>query len=157
MEPFIYPRVANYYETDQMGVIHHSNYIRWMEEARVAWMNALGFGYKQMEACGVVSPVVGISLSYHRPVHFDDSVEIGVRVEKYTGVVLELAYEVRLRGSEKICTRGTSRHCFLQDGRTVSLRKALPEMDRILQNQLPQDREASAPENDHDVSNQRKE
>lgn len=136
MEPFIFKRTANYYETDQMGVVHHSNYIRWMEEARVAWMNALGFGYRRMEACGVVSPVVGITLDYHRPVHFDDEVEIRVRVRKYTGVVLELAYEIRFPDTGKVCTDGTSRHCFLKDGRTVSLKKALPEMDEILRQQV---------------------
>ena len=95
MEPFVFRRIANYYETDQMGVIHHSNYIRWMEEARVAWMNALGFGYKRMEACGVVSPVVGVTLDYHRPVRFDDEVEIEIRIKKYSGVVLELSYVIR--------------------------------------------------------------
>ena len=137
MEPFCYSRTANYYETDQMGVVHHSNYIRWMEEARVAWMNALGFGYKRMEACGVVSPVVGISLSYHRPVRFDDRVEVLVRVEKYTGVVLELSYEVRFPETGTVCTRGTSRHCFMKDGRTVSLKKALPELDGILAPRQP--------------------
>lgn len=137
MEPFVFRRIANYYETDQMGVIHHSNYIRWMEEARVAWMNALGFGYKRMEACGVVSPVVGVTLDYHRPVRFDDEVEIEIRIKKYSGVVLELSYVIRFPESGRVCTRGTSRHCFLKDGHTVSLKKALPELDEILEKQDP--------------------
>ena len=38
-----YIHQAQYYETDQMGIIHHSNYIRWMEEARIAYMDELGF------------------------------------------------------------------------------------------------------------------
>lgn len=42
-----YVHQAQYYETDQMGIIHHSNYIRWMEEARIAYMDEVDFPYKQ--------------------------------------------------------------------------------------------------------------
>ena len=46
---FTYTRKANYYETDKMGIIHHSNYIRWMEEARIEFMEQLGFGFVKVE------------------------------------------------------------------------------------------------------------
>ena len=44
-----YEHNVKYYETDQMGIVHHSNYIRWMEEARMDLMDQMGFSYKQME------------------------------------------------------------------------------------------------------------
>ncbi len=50
-----YEHHAQYYETDQMGCVHHSNYIRWMEEARVNLMEQMGCGYKAMEASGIMS------------------------------------------------------------------------------------------------------
>ena len=49
MEEFMYLRKAQYHETDQMGFIHHSNYIKWMEEARVAFMDQIGMGYAEVE------------------------------------------------------------------------------------------------------------
>lgn len=60
-----YEHHAQYYETDQMGCVHHSNYIRWMEEARVSLMEQMGCGYKAMEASGVMSPRYGIVPKFH--------------------------------------------------------------------------------------------
>ena len=59
---FVYKRRAQYHETDQMGIIHHSNYVKWMEEARVRFMDVLGLGYREMEEQGIQSPVAGISV-----------------------------------------------------------------------------------------------
>ena len=54
-EPYI--RKVQYYETDMMGVAHHANFIHWMEEARILFMDRLGFPYAAMEAKGIISPV----------------------------------------------------------------------------------------------------
>lgn len=51
-----YSRRVHYYETDQMGIVHHSNYIRWFEEARTAYMDQNGIGYADVEAQGVQDP-----------------------------------------------------------------------------------------------------
>ena len=89
----VYRRKAQYHETDQMGIIHHSNYVKWMEEARIDFMKELGFGYGEVvEAGNCFSGCRGFG-SYKKPVLFDDVVEISVSVKKYSGVVLELAYE----------------------------------------------------------------
>ena len=58
---YTYYRKAQYHETDQMGIIHHSNYVKWMEEARIGYMSRMGFSYKKVEELGVISPVVEIS------------------------------------------------------------------------------------------------
>lgn len=89
----VYRRKAQYHETDQMGIIHHSNYVKWMEEARIDFMKEMGLGYGEVEKRGIVSPVAGVSVSYKKPVLFDDVVEISVSVRKYSGAVLELDYE----------------------------------------------------------------
>ena len=134
-------RRAQYHETDQMGVIHHAAYVKWMEEARVAYLDRLGYGYVEIERDGVVCPVIGISIDYKRPVAFFDEVEVEVRVEAYNGRVLELGYTMRNRTKGTLCTRATSRHCFLKDGRTVSLRQALPKLDALLTRELEQTEE----------------
>ena len=57
---FTYIRKTHYHETDQMGFIHHSNYVKWMEEARVAFMDEIGLSYRSLEEGGIVSPVTGV-------------------------------------------------------------------------------------------------
>ena len=50
-------RKVQYYETDMMGIAHHANYIHWMEEARIDFMDQIGFPYSKMEAMNIFSPV----------------------------------------------------------------------------------------------------
>ena len=133
---YCYRRKAQYHETDQMGVIHHANYVKWMEEARVAYLDALGFGYVDIERAGVVSPVVAISIDYRRPVMFADDVEIGVRVNRYSTRVLEIGYEIRNLTRGTLAAEGVSKHCFLKDGAVVSVRTALPELHALLSAQV---------------------
>lgn len=129
---YIYKRKAQYHETDQMGIIHHSNYVKWMEEARVAFLDYVGLGYGKVEKLGIVSPVAGISLEYKRQVQFGDEVEIRVEVQKYNGVVLEFHYEFYNLTKGEICTNATSRHGFMKDNKIVSLKRELPELDRLM-------------------------
>jgi len=128
---FIYRRRAHYHETDQMGIIHHANYIKWMEEARVAFMDDLGFSYKKMEDLGIVSPVTGVTADYKKPVRFDDEVEVRVKITSYNGVRLKLDYEFFDVTTGEVCTAASSGHCFLKDGRLISLKRACPELDAI--------------------------
>ncbi len=129
---FVYRRAANYYETDQMAIIHHSNYVRWMEEARMAWMASLGVDYAEMERLGVISPVVSINVKYKKPVLYGETVDIEVFVKKYNGVKLALAYEMTNIETGEVTTIGESTHAFMKDGKLVSLKRALPEMDAMM-------------------------
>ena len=129
---FVYTRIAQYHETDQMGIIHHANYVKWMEEARVAFLDEIGWSYKRIEEEGIVSPVAGISLEYKKPVEFSDQVEIRLSISNYSGTVLELGYDFFNVTKGEICTNGSSRHAFMKDGRITSLKRVLPEMDEIL-------------------------
>lgn len=117
---------VQYYETDMMGVTHHANYIRWMEEARIDFMDRIGFPYKRMEAEGVLSPVKSLQANYLKPCTFGDEVEIAVRVVDFNGVVITLAYDMRVNG-EPVFT-GTSEHVFLdRGGRFVRMKRVMPE------------------------------
>ncbi len=129
---FVYRRAANYYETDQMAIIHHSNYVRWMEEARMAWMASLGVDYAEMERLGVISPVVSINVKYKKPVLYGETVDIEVSVKKYNGVKLALAYEMTNIETGEVTTIGESTHAFMKDGKLVSLKRTLPVMDAMM-------------------------
>ncbi len=129
---YIYRRKAQYHETDRMGIIHHSNYVKWMEEARIEFMDSIGLSYREMEKMGVSSPVVSLSVEYKKQVEFEDKIEIRLSVIQYNGAVLELEYEFYNLTKDEICTTATSKHCFIHDNRIVSLKKELPKLDADL-------------------------
>ena len=129
---YTYYRRAQYHETDQMGIIHHSNYVKWMEEARIGYMDQMGFSYKKVEKMGVISPVVEISVTYKKQVFFDDDIQIRVSIRKYNGISLEFNYEFFNTTRNEICTVAYSRHCFLKDGKLISVKKELPDLDCII-------------------------
>ena len=129
---YTYYRRAQYHETDQMGIIHHSNYVKWMEEARIGYMDQMGFTYKKVEEMGVISPVVEISVTYKKQVFFDDNIQIRVSIRKYNGISLEFNYEFFNTTRNEICTVAYSRHCFLKDGKLISVKKELPDLDCII-------------------------
>lgn len=120
-----YRHEVKYYECDRMGITHHSNYIRFMEEARVDWMDQLGFGFDRMEAEGVVSPVVAVECRYRQPSTFKDVVEIMPSVAETTALKLVISYTMTV-GGHIVCT-GTSTHCFMENGRPVSLATRFPD------------------------------
>lgn len=124
MEP--YKHQVKYYECDRMGVTHHSNYIRFMEEARIDWMDRLGYGFERMEAEGVVSPVVAISCNFKHTTTFKDIIEIELSVEDISTLKISFAYTMKVAG-KVVCT-ATSTHCFLEAGRPVVLKDRFPEL-----------------------------
>ena len=75
MRPYV--RKVQYYETDKMGVTHHANYIHWMEEARIDFMEQLGFPYERMEAEGVYSPVRSLNCEYLHLRRYRDGPRLG--------------------------------------------------------------------------------
>ena len=83
---FVYERKINYYETDKMGIVHHSNYIRFMEESRIGFLEANGMNYAEFEKQGVVSPVVSIDCKFKTPCTYGDTLEIMVKIVEYKGV-----------------------------------------------------------------------
>ncbi len=127
-----YERKAFYHETDQMGVIHHSNYLRWLEEARIFFLDNLGLSYKKMEEIGIISPVVSIKLDYVKPVHFDDYVLIDMKVIKYTGVKMIFEYVIRDKNTNDVMVRAESSHCFTDGKSVISFKREYPEYHKII-------------------------
>ena len=133
---FTYTRKAQYHETDKMGIIHHSNFVKWMEEARIAYMESLGYGFDKVESLGILSPVVGISVNYKKPVHFNDVIEISISLTRYSGVVQEVAYTFTNATTGELSATATSKHCYIKDGNIISLKHSIPELDALFSSQL---------------------
>ncbi len=122
----MYRHVVQYYETDKMGITHHSNYIRWMEEARVDFLEKVGWSYAKLEKEGIVSPVTAVECKYRQSTTFADTVTIEVRVEEFKGVRLKLNYIMKNDKGDIVC-EACSEHCFLNaQGAPVRLHKEYP-------------------------------
>ena len=121
-----YTHTVQYYETDKMGITHHSNYIRWMEEARVDFLAKIGWDYAKLEEAGIVSPVINVTCDFKHPTTFADRVTIKIAVKEFKGVTLKIAYEMRNQDGVEVCS-GTSLHAFLNtEGRPVRVKRDHP-------------------------------
>ena len=128
-----YIHKVNYYETDKMGVTHHSNYIRWMEEARVDFLEQIGFGYAKLEADGIISPVIGVECDYKMPTTFDDQVEIKPEVEEFKGAKLIIKYTMKNVKTGELVLVGRTKHCFVNnENKPIILKRSFPKLDNKL-------------------------
>ena len=136
MKPYVHK--VQYYETDMMGVVHHANYVRWMEEARIDLMDHLGFPYAEMERKGVLSPVKSLSCEYRNPCSFGDEISVSVRVDSFNGVVMTIVYEMKNQRDEVVCT-ARSEHVFLnREGRFVRMKRDMPEFCAAIEELMKQ-------------------
>ena len=109
---FIYERKINYYETDRMGVVHHSNYIRYLEEARTEWLEVLNMPFDLLEKNEITIPVLGVNCTYKYHVTFGDTILIKTYAKEYTGVRMTIGYEVTDKKNGNIVLTGETKHCF---------------------------------------------
>ena len=128
----MFTRSVQYYETDMMGIAHHANYVHWMEEARIDFMDHIGYPYARMEAEGVMSPVRSLSVQYKKPCTFGDKVAIDVSVEAFNGVVMTLRY--RMTRAETLLCEARSEHVFVdRQGRLLRVKRDMPEFCEIIE------------------------
>ena len=109
---FTFERKINYYETDRMGVVHHSNYIRFLEEARCQMLASCDMPYSDFEEQGVMIPVLGVNCNYKQHVTFNDVIEIKPFVKEFNGVRLTMGYCVTNKKTGNLVLTGETKHCF---------------------------------------------
>ncbi len=140
MEHHRYRHVVQYYETDKMGIAHHSNYVRWMEEARVDLLARIGWDYGKLESLGVFSPVTAVECRFRHSCTFADAVDIAITVESFSGVRLRLRYAMTAADGTLLC-EAASEHVFLDAaGRPLRMNKAYPAFFAILTDGLKKER-----------------
>lgn len=132
-----YEHKVQYYETDKMGIVHHSNYIRWFEEARVDYLEQVGRPYESVEEAGVICPVVSVECRYRTMTHFGDRVLVRLWVEKFNGARLVIGYEVADKETGEIRCTGSSTHCYLDEkGKLVNLKHVDEKLYQIYKEDL---------------------
>lgn len=108
----LYEHRVSYYETDRMGIVHHSNYIRWFEDARVDFLEKAGFSYDKMEDMGVMIVVLGASCEYKYPARFGDRIVVIPQISEFNGFKMTVSYRVINKDSGGLLAVGETKHCF---------------------------------------------
>jgi len=130
---------VRYAETDAMGVAHHSNIFIWFELGRSDWMRSRGLPYPELEARGVLAPVVATEARFHAPARYDELLVIETRAEDLTPVKTIFSYRVLRDG--RLLAEGRTVHAFINlSGRPVALPKKLPEVWEMLAGAVEQER-----------------
>lgn len=127
-------------ETDAMGIVHHSNHIRYLERGRIELLRLVGHDYTKMVEQNLHFPVTGLTIEYKKPIAFDSIIIIETVVSEITRSRLHFSYKL-LAGSElalpslsevplelPLLAFGESRHCCVNEkGRPVEINSALVE------------------------------
>lgn len=112
---------VKFFDTDVMGVVHHSNYIRMFETGRVEFLRALEIDLNDMMSDGVLFPIVEIGAKFHAPAHFDDEIEIETTPQALTKAKMQFSYKIRRIGEEKLLVEGNSTNVFTHNGKICRL------------------------------------
>lgn len=133
-----------------MGVVYHANYLNWFEIGRTELIREMGFPYTDIEAKGILLPVIHAEVDFHKPAKYDDVVMVYTRIESYTNVRIEMGCQVyrvdpgdvHLAGltdkpghepNGELLVRGLTRHVWVnRDFRPVRLDHELPELYAVI-------------------------
>ena len=130
MKPYMHK--VQYYETDMMGVVHHANYLHWMEEARIDFMDQLGFPYAAMEAENVVSPVTSVKVDYKRSSTFGQEIRIDTEVASFNGVTLTIRYFMTDPAGATVCEAKSEQVFLHRQGGFVRMKREMPAFYEVL-------------------------
>lgn len=126
-------RVA-FYETDAMEIVHHSNYLRFFENARVIWLEEHDKSYPDWIAMDLHFVVTHAELDYRQPARFDDVIEIKTWLEWVRGASLAMAYTIVC--DSRLLVTGRTKHATINgDGRVRRIPK--PDRERLSRSALP--------------------
>ena len=103
---------VHFYDTDEMGVVHHANYIRWFETGRVEYLRKIGITLTEMMSDGILFPITEIKAKYHHAAKFDDDLELETTALELTKVKMEFDYKIRRQIDGKILVTGYSQNVF---------------------------------------------
>ncbi len=110
-------RVA-FADTDAMGIVHHANYLRYFEVARVEYLREKGIDYKTWQARGQHLPLIESQCRYKKPARFDDLLEISVE-PKIDGARIILDYEVRNKETKELIATGFTQHVCVDNNMKI--------------------------------------
>ena len=115
----IYERRVQFYETDAQGIVHHSNYFRYFEEARGEFLRDIGMPYSEMRKLGYEVVLLSASCEFKKPLYYDEIATIELRLNNLNRYAFEFEYRVLVEGELRATAH--TRHCVVRDGKIVSI------------------------------------
>lgn len=126
--------IPRYAETDQMGIIHHSVYAIWYEQARTEYFNQIGLRYDEIEKSGIMTPLVELNCKYKMPAYYNQEVEIKTKIIKLTPVKFTLEYDIYNKEG-KLINIGLTTLAWADSNtfKIINLQKTKPDMYQKLE------------------------
>lgn len=121
----VLPVRVRYFETDQMGIVHHANYAVWFEAARSEYCRSFGIDYRGMEANGLALPVLELNVRYLSAAHYEDELNIRASVVECRRSLLRIRYSVERDG--KVLATGETLQMLIERA-TGKARSFTPEI-----------------------------
>lgn len=129
--------VPRYAETDQMGIIHHSVYAVWYEQARTEYFTKVGMKYDEIEASGLMTPLVELNCKYKRPAYYNQEVEVRTKLIELSPAKFTVEYNIYDKDRVLLnIGRTTLAWADKETFRVVNLKKERPEMYKIMEDLL---------------------
>ena len=124
---FLYKREVNYYETDRMGIVHHSNYARYLEEARIRLLEGLGIPLTLIEGKGYMIPVLSLSSRFLESIKFGERINIYLKLSRVSSAKFFVEYKIYDETGTRLLHEAESSHCFIDSAFKPVAIKKLPE------------------------------
>ncbi|MFN3814116.1 MAG: acyl-CoA thioesterase [Aquificaceae bacterium] len=122
----VYKRRVQFYETDAQGIVHHSNYFRYFEEARGELLRAIGYPYSKLREDGYDVVLLEARCQFKRPIYYDEVVCIETKLTHMDRFIF--SFEYILMVESQIRALGSTRHCIINKGSVVSIPQKVREL-----------------------------
>ena len=125
--------ITRYSETDQMGIIHHSNYAVWFEAGRTDFFKKIGLSYKEIEGRGILLPLYEMNCKFKSPARYEDEITIKTSLKEITKVRVIFSYKVINDLDGKLLSLGETMHGWTnRDLKLINAEKTIPEVYHLL-------------------------
>ena len=126
-----------YADTDRMGIVYHTNYIKYFEIGRTEYLREAGCPYAVLEEKGIWLPVASVYCDYRSPAKYDDLLTVNTWVKDFKGATIVMAYEIFKSGTDELIVKGETKHPITDDKlKPIRLRNVNPEIFDIISNSL---------------------
>lgn len=125
--------IARYSETDQMGIIHHSNYAVWFEAGRTDFLKKAGIPNKEIEEQGVLLPLYEMNCKFKSPARYEDEIIVKTKLEHIGKVRIVFSYQVLNAKDGSVLTTGETKHAWTNKSlKPVNAQLLIPDIYNVL-------------------------
>ena len=129
--------IARYAETDQMGIVHHSNYPIWFEAGRTDFLKKSGMANSKIEELGILLPLSHMDCSFKNPARYEDGIVVKTKIRKMTCARIEFEYEIVKDTDGTVIAIGSTSHAWTDKSlKPQNIEKKLPELSCMLKEAL---------------------